>query len=209
MPVVSASGRSWKTRGRRVGASAGPDNNEMKLTSCDHPEWRTLQLISVLDGRGVTRVAKGLPVFYILVAALCLAAPYLSAAPAVATALFPYASGPFALVSIALGLGASARRGPLSLELVVAALWGAGAIALSLQLSAPRIVGPPPWAATSKCATSAAARLPCTTRAGTATVVGRRPPHSPEPADCPGISACPPVHWGPRLQTQEIRRGSP
>jgi hypothetical protein len=82
-------------------------------------------------------MTKGLPIFYAVVAVVCLAAPYITAAPAVATALFPYTSGPFALVSLALGLAASLRRGPLWLELIVAALWGAGAIALSLQLSAP------------------------------------------------------------------------
>jgi hypothetical protein len=75
--------------------------------------------------------------YYLVIATLCLAAPYAGAPPGVAHGLWPYTSGPFALTSVALGLAAHVRHDRGWTGTVIATLWGVGAVALSPYLSAP------------------------------------------------------------------------
>jgi hypothetical protein len=76
-------------------------------------------------------------VAYVVIAVACLAAPFATASPRMASALFPYTAGPMAYVTVALGCQAYWRPGRASLEVMIASLWGAGAIALSVNVSAP------------------------------------------------------------------------
>jgi hypothetical protein len=63
--------------------------------------------------------------------------PHLTLSARFAELYFPYSTGPLAFASLALGIAAYARPRAVHGELLVASLWGIGAIALSFQLSAP------------------------------------------------------------------------
>jgi hypothetical protein len=76
-------------------------------------------------------------VSYVLVAGLCLVAPYATTTSGMASAILPYVPGPLALASLALGLRAHVQPGRLWLDALVTLLWSAGAIAISVYLSAP------------------------------------------------------------------------
>ena len=80
---------------------------------------------------------RTIPFLYFLIALLCLAAPFASASRGMAFALLPLVSLPVMFVSMALGLSAWSRRGPLWLEVLIASLWGVGAIAHCVNISAP------------------------------------------------------------------------
>ena len=77
------------------------------------------------------------PLWYALVAALCLTAPYATTSAGVADAVLPFVPGPLALASLALGFSVYLRPGRVWLDGSVALLWSAGAIALSIYLSSP------------------------------------------------------------------------
>jgi len=77
------------------------------------------------------------PVSYVLVGGLCLVAPYATATSGMASAILPYVPAPLALASLALGLRAYVQPGRLWLDALVALLWSAGALSLSVYLSSP------------------------------------------------------------------------
>jgi hypothetical protein len=77
------------------------------------------------------------PVSYALAAGLCVLAPYVATSRGVASSILPYLAGPLALASLALGLRAYVQPGRLWLDALVALLWSAGAVALSVYLSSP------------------------------------------------------------------------
>jgi len=90
-----------------------------------------------LDGPWRWQIGPGaVAVYYAIIAALCLAVPYATSSRVLAESVFPYTSGPFALVSIALSLYNYLRRRQGWIEVAIATLWGAGAVALSTYVGA-------------------------------------------------------------------------
>jgi hypothetical protein len=80
---------------------------------------------------------RTIPFLYVLIALLCLAAPFLSASRGFASALLPLVSLPFAFVTLALGCSSWSRQGRFWPEVLIASLWGPGAIAHCVNVSAP------------------------------------------------------------------------
>jgi hypothetical protein len=74
---------------------------------------------------------------YFLIALLCLAAPFTSGPSSFSMTLLRFVGLPFAFASAALGASAWNGRGPSWLEVGIATLWGFGAVALCVNITAP------------------------------------------------------------------------
>jgi hypothetical protein len=82
-------------------------------------------------------MATKIPLLYMLIAVFCLPATFASAPRGMALAVLPLVTLPFAFASLALGAAAWSRRGLAWLEVAIAALWGVGAVARCVVISAP------------------------------------------------------------------------
>jgi len=82
------------------------------------------------------KAAFAVPLAYGVTAALCCLAPYVTA-PRFPAVLLSQFGAPLACTSVALGIAALFRKAQGWVELVVSTVWGMGAVALCVHLSAP------------------------------------------------------------------------